>query len=88
MSYLATESLLCLQTQYGKHFNGNYNFNQHLEQPTGNDQEDENVDWEALQSTSSKDVIQELENALSVEWKVHFAPPKIHNPSGQKKRKI
>lgn len=50
-----------------KHFNGNYNFNQHLEQPTGNDQEDENVDWEALQSTSCTDVIQELENALSVE---------------------
>lgn len=47
-----------------KHFNANYNFNQHLEQPTGNDQEDENVNWEALQSTSSKDVVQELENAF------------------------
>lgn len=60
MSDLATESLLCLQTRQNiaKQFNVNYNFNQHLEQPTGNDQGDEYVDWEALQSTSCKDFIQ------------------------------
>lgn len=34
-----------------KQFNVNYDFNQHLEQPTGNDQEDEYVDCEALQFT-------------------------------------
>lgn len=49
---------------------------------------DDNVDWEASQSTSSKDVIKELENALSVEWRVNFAPPTTHSPSGQKKKKI
>lgn len=65
-----------------KKINVNYNFNQHLEQPTGNDQEDEYVDCEALQSTSCKDFIQQLENALSVEGKVNFALPKIvtHRP--------
>lgn len=58
MSDLATESLLCLQTQYGKTILSNYNFNQHIEQPTGIDQENEYVNCEALQSTSCKDFIQ------------------------------
>lgn len=66
-----------------KQFNVNYNFNQHIEQPTGIDKEDEYVDCEALQSTSCKDFIQQLENALSVESKVNFALPKIvsHRPN-------
>lgn len=65
-----------------KQCNVNYDFNQHLEQPTGNDQKDEYVDWEALQSTSSRDFIESLENALSVEGEVNFALPKIvtHRP--------